>query len=192
MTRRLADAVERSAARSVARGAASWSLATVSLVHADGTVDITTATGPVERVRRLRSYASPQVGDRVQVAKSPSGNWLVEGATAASSDGWQPLSLRSGFTASTTSGDAPPACRRTSDGLVALSGIIVPTGLSTSASVVIADLPAGMQPEYRGACVVVGDGLTGRLYINTSGSISIRLISGTNPSWLSLDGAQCR
>ncbi|MFI0211963.1 hypothetical protein ACH4OV_25245 [Streptomyces diastaticus] len=192
MTRRLANAVERAATRSVSREAASWSLATISAVRSDGTVDLTTATGDVERIRRLRSYASPQVGDRVQVAKSPSGNWLVAGATAAGSDEWQPLSLRSGFTASSASGDAPPACRRTSDGLVALSGIVNPTGLSTSASIVIADLPAGIRPEYRGACVVVGDGLTARLYINIAGSISIRLISGTNPSWLSLDGAQCR
>lgn len=166
-------------------------LATVSATYDDGTVDIATATGPVERVRRLRSY-SPQVGDRVKVARNPAGNWVVEDATASAADEWQPLSLRSGFAVSATADDAPPTCRRSASGLVQLSGVIVPTGLSTSSSVVMADMPAGVRPQFRGACMGVGDAVAVRIYINTNGTVSARLITGSAPSWVSLDGAQCR
>ncbi|MFF1684502.1 MULTISPECIES: hypothetical protein [unclassified Streptomyces] len=192
MTKRLADAVQRTATRTVTQGSAAWMLATVTASYTDGTVDITTATGPVSRVRRLRSYGSPQVGDRVKVARNPSGNWIVEDATAKAADGWQPIALRSGFTASTTAGDAPPACRRTADGLIQLSGMINPTGLTTTDSFVMGDMPAGIRPQYRGACVGVGDGVAVRLYINTDGTVSARLITGSSPTWVSLDGAQCR
>ncbi|MEU1037692.1 hypothetical protein [Streptomyces sp. NPDC005907] len=191
MTKKLADAVQRTAQRTVTQNSAAWLLATVTAAYDDGTVDISTATGPVERVRRLRSY-SPQVGDRVKVARNPAGNWVVEDATAKAADAWQPISLRSGFTASGTAGDAPPMCRRNSGGMVQLSGIIVPTGLSTSASVVMGDMPAAIRPQYRGACMGVGDAVAVRIYINTDGTVSARLITGSAPSWVSLDGAQCR
>ncbi|MFD7776655.1 hypothetical protein [Streptomyces sp. NPDC059753] len=192
MTKRLADAVQRTAQRTVTQGSAAWLLATVTASYSDGTCDITTATGPVSRVRRLRSYASPQVGDRVKVARSPSGNWIVEDATAKAADDWQPIALRSGFTPSGTDGDAPPMCRRSSDGLVQLSGMITPTGLTTSDSIVMGDMPAGIRPQYRGACMCVGDAVAVRIYINRDGTVSARLITGSSPSWVSLDGAQCR
>lgn len=191
MTKRLADAVQRTATRTVTQGSAAWMLATVTASYEDGTVDITTSTGPVERVRRLRAY-SPQVGDRVKVARNPSGNWIVEDATAKAADAWQALSLRSGFSASSTEGDAPPMCRRSADGLVQLSGVVVPSGLSTSTSVVMADMPSSVRPQFRGACMGVGDGVAIRIYINRDGAVSGRLISGSDPAWVSLDGAQCR
>lgn len=192
MTKKLADAVQRTASRTVTQGAAAWLLATVTASYGDGTVDINTATGPAERVRRLRSYGSPQVGDRVKVSRNPAGNWVVEDATASAADEWQPLNLRSGFTLSATAGDAPPSCRRTADGLVQLSGMIATTGLSTGASVVMADMPAGIRPQFRGACLTVGDAVSARIFINLDGTVSARLVVGSSPAWLSLDGAQCR
>jgi len=192
MTKRLADAVQRTAERTVTQNSAAWMLATVTATYDDGTCDIATSTGPVERVRRLRSYAAPQVGDRVKVARSPSGNWVVEDATARSSDSWQALTLRAGFTPSGTVGDAPPMCRKTSDGLVVLSGMIQPTGLTTADSIVFADMPSGIRPQYRGCCMAVGDGVSIRIFINRDGTISARLITGAAPAWFSLDGAQCR
>ncbi|WP_425837350.1 hypothetical protein [Streptomyces fractus] len=192
MTKKLADAVQRTATRTVTQGSAAWLLATVTASYADGTVDIATSTGPVSRVRRLRGYAAPQVGDRVKVARNPTGNWVVEDATAKAADGWKSLTLRSGFTASGTDGDAPPSCRLSADGLVQLSGMVIPTGLTTADSTVIADMPDGIRPQYRGACMGVGDGVAVRIYINRDSTVSARLISGSSPSWISLDGAQCR
>lgn len=192
MRTRNPDATQRTAERTVKQTADAWMLATVTASYTDGTVDIATATGPVERVRRLRAYGSPQVGDRVKVARNAAGNWIVEGATAASSDNWQSISLRAGFTPTGVSGDAPPACRRTSDGLVQLSGMITPTGLTTGSSTVMGDMPAGIRPQYRGACLCVGDAVSVRIYINTDGTVSARLITGSAPTWVSLDGAQCR
>ncbi|MFD9442153.1 hypothetical protein [Streptomyces sp. NPDC060001] len=192
MTKRLADAVQRTAERTVTQNSDAWMLATVTATYDDGTCDITTATGPVERVRRLRSYAAPQAGDRVKVTRSPTGNWVVEDATARSADAWQALMLRAGFTPSATAGDAPPMCRKSSDGLVVLSGMIQPTGLTTADSVVFADMPASVRPQFRGCCMTVGDGVAVRIFINTNGTVSARLISGSAPAWFSLDGAQCR
>ncbi|MFJ6636573.1 hypothetical protein ACIQMR_35195 [Streptomyces sp. NPDC091376] len=82
--RRAVDAAQEAAQRAVTQGAAGWMLATVTATYTDGTVDITTALGPVARVRRLKSYTSPAVNDRVRVDYNPDGNWLVMGALATS------------------------------------------------------------------------------------------------------------
>ncbi|MEU7243414.1 hypothetical protein [Streptomyces sparsogenes] len=192
MTRRLADAVERKARSAVQQQSASWMLASVTAVGTDGTVDITTATGPVVGVRRLRSYAAPQVGDVVKVARNPAGNWVVVDATASSADAWQPLTLSAGFTWTGVAGDPVPSAAKDALGMVVLSGMITPTGLSTSTSTVFATLPAGIRPQWRGACLTVGDAASVRIYINTGGSISARLVVGNAPTWISLDGARCR
>jgi hypothetical protein len=81
---RLGTAVQRAAERAVTQTSASWLLASVTAVHADGTVDISTSTGPVPSVRRLKSYSAPAVGDVVKVDVSPNGNWIVVGALATS------------------------------------------------------------------------------------------------------------
>jgi hypothetical protein len=47
-------------------------------------VDITTATGALASVRRLKSYSAPAVNDVVAVLLNPNGNWLVIGALATS------------------------------------------------------------------------------------------------------------
>ncbi|WP_406160995.1 hypothetical protein [Streptomyces canus] len=80
---RLADAVQRAATRTIVQEAAGWRMATVTATYTDGTVDITTAHGPVARVRRLKPYTAA-VNDRVVVLTNSDGNWVVIGALATS------------------------------------------------------------------------------------------------------------
>ncbi|MFC8583224.1 hypothetical protein ACFUGD_01400 [Streptomyces sp. NPDC057217] len=82
MRESLADLIQRIAERVVDQRAYSWGLATVTAVNADGTVDISTPTGPAVSVRRLR-HLRPAVGETVRVDRSPTGNWLVTGVTAS-------------------------------------------------------------------------------------------------------------
>lgn len=83
-TKTLVEAVQRSAERAVTQSAASWLLATVTATHTDGTVNITTATGPVANVRRIKAYSTPAVNDVVVVLTHPAGNWVIIGALATS------------------------------------------------------------------------------------------------------------
>ncbi|MEU3730000.1 hypothetical protein AB0E81_11405 [Streptomyces sp. NPDC033538] len=82
ITKALVDAVQRAANRAVEQRAASWILASVTVVNADGTVDLSTARGPVPGVRRLKSYSAPAVNDVVKVSRNSDGNWIVDGALA--------------------------------------------------------------------------------------------------------------
>lgn len=82
LSKRLVDAVQRAAQKAVEQRAASWMLAKVTVVNVNGTVDISTARGPVEGVRRLKSYTSPAVNDVVKVSRNADGNWIVDGALA--------------------------------------------------------------------------------------------------------------
>lgn len=82
LSKRLADAVQRAAERAVEQRASSWILATVTVVNTGGTVDISTARGPVAAVRRMASYSAPVVGDVVKVSRNADGNWVVDGALA--------------------------------------------------------------------------------------------------------------
>lgn len=84
MTLSRVEAVQRAAESAVQRLALSACMATVTATHTDGTVDITTAAGPVPSVRRFKSYAAPAVGDVVLILKDPAGNWTVLGAYATS------------------------------------------------------------------------------------------------------------
>ncbi|MET9959326.1 hypothetical protein ABZ128_09590 [Streptomyces sp. NPDC006326] len=78
---RLAEAIQRAAQDAVVQLSASWLMATVTAVNGDGTLNITTAAGPVPSVRRLRHYTA-SIGDKVMVAVNADGNWIVVGATA--------------------------------------------------------------------------------------------------------------
>ncbi|GGY88612.1 hypothetical protein CP967_31150 [Streptomyces nitrosporeus] len=80
----LTEAVQRAASRAVAQEAPGWLIATVTATYADGTVDIATSRGPVEKVRRLKSYSTPAVGDMVKVDYNSDGNWIVAGSLATS------------------------------------------------------------------------------------------------------------
>jgi hypothetical protein len=84
LSKMLAEAVQRAAERAVEQRGASWCLATVTATHTDGTIDISTARGPVASVRRLKSYSAPTVGETVKVSRNADGNWIVEGALATS------------------------------------------------------------------------------------------------------------
>lgn len=82
--KRLVEAVQRAAETAVTQGSTSWLLASVTATHTDGTVDVTTSTGPVASVRRLKSYTAPAINDVVVVLTNPNGNWVVVGALASS------------------------------------------------------------------------------------------------------------
>lgn len=82
LSKQLRDTIQRLVALTVEQRAASWGLATVTAVGADGTVDIATARGPMGGVRRLQSYSAPAVGDVVKFSRNPDGNWVVDGALA--------------------------------------------------------------------------------------------------------------
>jgi hypothetical protein len=82
LTKQLIDAVQRLVISTVEQRAASWGLARVTAVNGDGTVDVDTARGPVESVRRLKSYSAPAVNDVVKVSRNSDGNWIIDGALA--------------------------------------------------------------------------------------------------------------
>lgn len=82
LSKALVDAIQRVAQRAVEQRAASWMLATVTTVNSGGTVDISTARGPIAAVRRLKSYSAPAVGEVVKVSRNADGNWIVDGACA--------------------------------------------------------------------------------------------------------------
>ncbi|MFJ4768465.1 hypothetical protein ACIP88_05010 [Streptomyces uncialis] len=191
MSQRLADAFQRTAQRTVTQGAASWQLATITAAYTDGTCDITTATGPVERVRRLSSYANPLVGDRVHVVTRPDGNWLITGATAADADGWQALTMAAGFTPAGGATDGPPSARRTQDGVTILAGVLSGT-LTTSGETAMCTIPSSCRPIYKGNCLVVGSTSIIRILIPPTGAVTGRVVSGAVPSWISLDNVVCR
>ncbi|MFJ3248327.1 hypothetical protein [Streptomyces sp. NPDC086782] len=82
LSKALADAVQRAALRAVEQRAAAWFLASVTAVNGDGTVNISTARGPVDSVRRLKAYSSPAINDVVKVSRNSDGNWIVDGVLA--------------------------------------------------------------------------------------------------------------
>jgi hypothetical protein len=82
LSKALVEAIQRAAQRAVEQLASAWMLATVTAVNSDGTVDISTARGPVAAVRRMKSYSAPVVGEVVKVSRNADGNWIVDGACA--------------------------------------------------------------------------------------------------------------
>ncbi|MFI2213028.1 hypothetical protein [Streptomyces sp. NPDC020141] len=192
VTTRLADAVQRAAERAVEQLSTTWGLATVTVVQTDGTVDVTTATGPVARVRRLRSYGNPLVGDVVQVLRSPAGNWLIVGALTTSTSGWRSLSMAPGMSAGGGATDPPPAARRTVDGTTVLSGVIAGATLTTSADVTLATIPTECRPTYKATAIVGGSTSVMRLTVSPNGDISARLITGASPGFIAIDSVVCR
>ncbi|MFE9003070.1 hypothetical protein ACFYOY_13155 [Streptomyces sp. NPDC007875] len=95
------QAVTAGAAEPAVRGA-DWQTATVTAVGT-GTVDCGAITA-----RRLESYQSPAVGDRIVIVQSGNGNWLAAGRTSSGGDtSWTVPTLGTGYTQgdSTTTGN---------------------------------------------------------------------------------------
>lgn len=82
LSRQLRDAVQRLVVETIRQRSAAWGLAKVTAVNGDGTVNISTASGPVASVRRLKSYTAPAVNDVVKYSRNADGNWIVDGALA--------------------------------------------------------------------------------------------------------------
>lgn len=194
MQRRLADAVSRSATNAVTQQAAAWLIATVTAVNSGGTVDITTATGPVTDVRRLRSYAAPVVGDVVRVDRKPDGNWLVTGALSAGNSDWKALTLSGGFSATGGTGDPAPMARLTTDGLLQLSGVV--KGAATAGTAIqFATLPAGVTTTYwvRGTVQTSSVGQLAGIDVSPAGVCRLLPVADHSATgWFQLDGIQGR
>ncbi|MGI5404130.1 hypothetical protein ACQEVG_32710 [Streptomyces sp. CA-135486] len=192
LKRPIADAVQRATERAVEQRSAAWQLATVTAVYTDGTVDISTATGPIARVRRLRSYAGPVVGDVVQVDRTPGGNWLVVG-TLATGGGWQPLTLSAGFSVVGGAADGVPSVRVTDDGMLHLSGLVkgvVPVTTLTQ----FATLPTGVTTtlNIRGPVVTSHNALA-NVTVLPSGAVSVySSIAHVAATWFQLDAVRGR
>ncbi|MFI6444709.1 hypothetical protein [Kitasatospora sp. NPDC050543] len=77
----LAEAIQRASESAVLQLGTTWILATVTATGT-GVVSISTATGTVANVRRLKAYSSPTVGETVVVTRNADGNWVVLGALA--------------------------------------------------------------------------------------------------------------
>lgn len=58
-------------------------MATVSVVNAGGTLDVTRVGDTIPSVRRLTSYTSPVVGDLVLIQRA-TGGWICLGKLATS------------------------------------------------------------------------------------------------------------
>lgn len=82
LPKRLADAIQRAVERAIEQRSSTWMMAKVTATYTDGTSDISTARGPIQKVRRLKSYASPAVNDLVKVDRNADGNWVIVGAFA--------------------------------------------------------------------------------------------------------------
>ncbi|GAA0641285.1 hypothetical protein GCM10009548_01840 [Streptomyces malaysiensis subsp. malaysiensis] len=194
MTINLADAVQRTADRTVKQKSSAWLTASVTAVYTDGTLDISTATGSVQKVRRVRSYAAPAVGDVVKVDRTPEGNWLVTGALASSNHDWQALSLASGFTVVGGPTDAPPSVRVTDSGTLQLSGL-VKGAAATGGPTQFATLPASVSTAWIIRCAVPTSFTGNVAYVGIFPTGVLNLYPNathTASTWIQLDGVQGR
>ena len=161
---------------------ADWRPAVVTAVNSNGTVNC----GDIVARRRV-SYVLPQVGDRIILMRSGTGNWLASGLLATSgTGGWVTLTLASGYT--TGGGGADPAYllegRR-----VTLRGRLGPTSGTLPNATTFATLPATIRPPHPVGWSSPRNGSTAapiRCEIEPGGVLRIYDTGG--PTWISLDG----
>lgn len=112
---------------------------------------------------------------------------------------WTPLTLSNGWTASATSGDAPPRARVSADGLIQLSGVI--TGGTVPAfgsSLQVAALPAAFPARYRATRLLATHMPSGvsspyvRGTLQPDGTILIAPAVSYTPTWIDLSGLAAR
>lgn len=146
--RDLASALKQQAQRSgeqapSVRGS-DWRLATVTTVGTDGTV---TADGIV--CRRMAAYQAPAVGDLISISQSSNGNWRAEGRMVPTAgDGWQAPTMTSPWIAYPGGGNyQAPRCRKLSNGLVVLEGLVASNSVSVTGTSNVLTLPAGYAPS---------------------------------------------
>lgn len=188
LSKRLADAIQRAAERSVEQRAASWALASVTAVYTDGTVDISTATGPVERVRRHRGYDGPTVGDTVKVTRNPDGNWLVSDALGTSADAWHTPTLASPWVAYSGSGNYRGPRYRKSGGDAVIEGLAATGGTSVTGTSNVFTLPTGYRPSASYAfAAVTSAGATRQLSVLDSGVVQYANLPAGAVSFISLN-----
>lgn len=185
----MADAI-RAASLEAGAGApevrgAEWSTATVTALGA-GTV-----TCGVIVARRLDSYHSPTVGDRVYVAQSGMGNWIALGRAATTGDTWTNLTLAAGYI---NPGHGHTASWLREGRRIWLRGRIGRTGGATIPNnATIATMPAAILPAggVDVGWAVARDATTYpasvRIDITTAGILRT-YETDSLPTWIGLDG----
>lgn len=169
----LADAIRQQAVRASGetpgiRGA-DWQTATVTAVGTDGTVDC-----GIIRARRLESYPTPLVGDRIVIVQSGIGNWLACGrvVTGADAVGHTQVARKTGDTSRTntnTPTDDPHLAFQVSAGATYIvDGWVKYSALVDVDITIDWSTPAGALGEWTGHGM--GLGTTGQ----TSGGYLIR------------------
>ncbi|MFF9690220.1 hypothetical protein [Streptomyces sp. NPDC014623] len=147
---------------------ADWRMATVATVSTSGT--ITTTDGIT--ARRAAIYEAPQVGDRVQLARSSSGSWVAEGRlTPTSGDGWTAPALASPWS-NFDSGYQSARYRLYACGDVVIEGVVGTGATSVTGTSALFTLPAGCRPTATQMVAQVMNGNTPRqLTINNLGQV---------------------
>jgi hypothetical protein len=193
LSQKLADAVRQQA---LTAGAESQRLgmqtATVTAVNGDGTVNI-----GVIVARRMDTYNSPLVGDRVYLVEYAGGFAALGRVVPTTGDGWTALPLLGTWVANGGGSDPVPAVRITTDGELQLSGMVKGTAVAAGANANLGTVPAGLLPTWwitgvagtsnaQGFARIRIDPSTGTVSL-TNGSVAL-----TTTSWVALDGIRGR
>jgi len=196
----LADAIAGNARRQgettpAVRGA-DWQVATVTAVNVTaGTVDCGTI-----RARRLDSYQSPTVGDKIIISKNGTGNWVALGRNSTGTDtAWTQPTLAAGFSHNANDqgnvryriqriGGTPFMQWRGGLGITYPSG-----GLFLSAALPTAARPATLRTVPAACSGSSSTQNTMKIDFAASGTAQVVgfTTGGTNnPPWVSLNGIQ--
>ncbi|MFD7835589.1 hypothetical protein [Streptomyces sp. NPDC059761] len=116
----------------------------------------------------------------------------------ASTTPWEPVETINGWVPSASETDPKPAARLTADGWIELSGVIYNGPAPTvGQTLIVAKLPAGFPPSYRGNVVLgsqIPSGVTGyvRGSIVPGNQVSIAVSQAHTPTWIDLTSLRTR
>jgi hypothetical protein len=169
----------------------------VSAVNSDGTIDVSRAGDVFPSVRLLTGYASPTVGDSVQMVKTM-GGWVCVGAYQASTPTpqWVSASLASGYT---NSGNSNGTVQYRVFSLAGSTHVEWSGGVSWSTNGsppnggVICTVPTSARPLSRRSLGAAAGGDLVKIDCGTDGTIAIvQRASSTLTNWVSLNGLTYR
>jgi hypothetical protein len=167
----------------------------VSAVNSDGTVDVSRSGDVFPSVRLLTGYASPTVGDSVQMVKTM-GGWVCVGAyqTATPSPQWVSASLVSGYTNS-GNGNGTVQYRRIVDHgstfIEWCGGMSWATSGSPPNSGQFFTMPSGFRPLSKRSVSAAAGGVTTKIDFNADGTCVIIPPTGVT-TWCSVNGVRYR
>lgn len=196
----LADAIVGTArtvgATTPAVRGADWQIAIVTAVNTTaGTVDCDTI-----RARRVETYQSPAIGDKIVITNSGSGNWVAWGRTSTGADtAWTQVTLAAGFSHNGNSQGNVRYRKQIIGGTPVLQwrgglGVTYPsTGNFLSSALPAAARPADLRtvPAACSASTSVQNAM--KIDFKSDGTAQVVgfTTGGTNnPPWISLNGIQ--